>query len=158
MTLTGVRRLTIDDLERLLAVQAVTLPDTMSARFGPRFNALYHRAMLREELYYCDGYFSDGQLVGYLSYTADTFQLLRVTFRRHAAAFVATLAGSLVTQPRRAALLLRIVRLMWVRRPEPAQEIGAELLSIGVLPDFRGRMPSGEKRESAGGVLLEPRR
>ncbi|MGH7694255.1 MAG: hypothetical protein ACRENH_04710, partial [Gemmatimonadaceae bacterium] len=96
MTRTGMHRLTLDDLPLLLQIQAQTLPDTLSARLGLRFNVLFHRSMLSEDQYLCYAYFVDGSPVGYLSCTPDTQQLLRSAVRRQLPRYVVTLASALV--------------------------------------------------------------
>lgn len=139
MSRTGVQQLTPNDLGILVALQKQTLPDTLSARLGPSFNTLYHRVMLGETLYHCDGYFAAGMLVGYLSYTPNTVRLLRSALQHNTLAFTLTLVRSVVPNPRRWALAARIARSLFGGAPEPAPDVRAELLSIAVSPEYRGR-------------------
>jgi ribosomal protein S18 acetylase RimI-like enzyme len=139
MTRAGVHRLTLNDLPLLLEIQAATLPDTLSARLGTRFNALFHRSMLEEEEYLCFGYFVDGSPVGYLSCTSNTQQLLRSAFRRKMPQFITTLTRELLSNMRLWRLAARIAYSVATGRGEPASAVHAEFLSIGVLPSFRGR-------------------
>jgi hypothetical protein len=127
------------DLPDLLALQRETLPDTMSARLGERFNAVYHRTMLASDDYFCDGYFVDGRLVGYLSYTADTMHLLRSVFRRNLPAYARALVRDVLRDPRRLGLVFRVARSVAQRPAQRSRVVAAELLSVGVLPAFRGR-------------------
>ena len=110
MTRNGLHRLTLDDLDSLLALQAQTLPDTLSARLGSHFNTLYHRTMLGSDLFLADGYFAHGMLVGYLSYTENTVALLRSTLRDHVIPYGSAITLALLADPRRWGLVTRIAR------------------------------------------------
>jgi hypothetical protein len=149
-----VRRLASSDLPALLALQRQVLPDTMSARLGPRFNVLYHQTMLASDDYLCDGCFVDGLLVGYLSYTADTMRLLRGVFRRSLAAYARALLGDLLRRPQTLRLIYRVARSVVAQRAEPGPSVPAELLSVGVLPAFRGRRPGSGNDRSVADMLL----
>jgi ribosomal protein S18 acetylase RimI-like enzyme len=155
MTRTGVHRLTLDDLPLLLTIQAQTLPDTLSARLGTSFNVLFHRSMLGEEQYLCYAYFVDGSPVGYLSCTPDTQQLLRTAVRHRMPRYAATLAYALLSKPRLWGLAARIGLSVMTGRGEPASDVRAELLSIGVLSSFRGRKagPHGTNMSIASALL-----
>ncbi len=156
MTRRGVHRLTLDDLPVLLQIQAQTLPDTLSARLGSRFNALFHESMLADELYLCYAYFVDGAPVGYLSCTPDTQRLLRSAVRRRMPRYAATLAYALLSNPMIWGLASRIALSVVTGRGEPASDVRAEFLSIGVLSSFRGRQaaPDGTHM-SVASTLLE---
>lgn len=156
MTRTGVHRLTLDDLPLLLTIQAQTLPDTLSARLGESFNVLFHRSMLREEQYLCYGYFVDGSVVGYLSCTPDTQHLLRSAVWHRMPRYIATLPYALLSNPRSWGLAARIAFSVVTGRGEPASDVRAEMLSIGVLSSLRGRKagPTGANMSIAS-VLLE---
>jgi ribosomal protein S18 acetylase RimI-like enzyme len=156
MTRNGLYRLTLDDLDLLLALQKQTLPDTLSARLGSRFNELYHRTMLGNDRFAADGYFASGMLVGYLSYTPDTVSLLRSTLRRHVLAYASALTIALLADPRRWGLVTKIARSVLGGSSEPSPDVHAEFLSIGVLPEFRGQQSGLDgPRISVAGVLLE---
>jgi len=155
MTRRGVHRLTLDDLPALLQIQAQTLPDTLSARLGSRFNALFHESMLADGQYLCYAYFVDGAPVGYLSCTPDTQRLLRSAVRRRMPRYAAALAYALLN-PMRWGLASRIAISVVTGRGEPARDVRAEFLSIGVLSSFRGRQaaPDGTHM-SVASTLLE---
>jgi len=156
MTRRGVHRLTLDDLPVLLQIQTQTLPDTLSARLGFRFNALFHESMLSDEQYLCYAYFVDGTPVGYLSCTPDTQRLLRSAVRSRMPRYAATLTYALFSKPDLWGLASRIALSVVTGRGEPASDVRAELLSIGVLASFRGRnsAPDGT-RVSVASTLLE---
>jgi hypothetical protein len=133
-----IRRLGLRDLDELLALQRQVLPDTMSARLGRRFNDVYHATMLNSDDYFCDGYFVGGELVGYLSYTANTMHLLRDVLRRNVLSYIGALVVDAVREPRTLGLIFRVARSVLVPSVEPSPSVTAELLSVGVLPAFRG--------------------
>lgn len=149
-----VRRLTTTDLAALLTLQQQVLPDTMSARLGRRFNEVYHATMLASDDYLCDGYFVDGQLVGYLSYTADTIRLLRRVFRRNLLSYVRALAVDVIRNPRLLVLIARVGRSVVAPSAEPGSRVPAELLSVGVLPALRGVREAGGATRSVADTLL----
>ncbi|MGH7694848.1 MAG: GNAT family N-acetyltransferase [Gemmatimonadaceae bacterium] len=155
MTRTGMHRLTLNDLPLLLQIQAQTLPDTLSARLGSRFNVLFHQSMLNEDQYLCYACFVDGSPVGYLSCTPDSQSLLRSAVRRQMPRYVATLAYALLSNARLWGLASRIAFSVVTGRGEPARDVGAELLSFGVLPSFRGRKtaPDGTHTSVAGTLV-----
>jgi len=156
MTRRGVHRLTLEDLPVLLQIQDQTLPNTLSARLGSRFNALFHESMLRDEQYLCYAYFVDGAPVGYLSCTPDTQRLLRSAVGRRMPRYAATLTYTLLSNPMVWGLASRIALSVVTGRGEPAGDVRAEFLSIGVLSSFRGRQaaPDGTHM-SVASTLLE---
>jgi hypothetical protein len=148
-----IRRLEQRDLDQLLALQQQVLPDTMSARLGRRFNEVYHETMLQRDDYICDGYFVDGELVGYLSYTADTMQLLRDVLRRNFVTYARALIVDAIREPRTLGLIFRVARSVITPSPEPSPTVTAELLSVGVLQGFRGSQ-TGRATPPVSDVLL----
>jgi ribosomal protein S18 acetylase RimI-like enzyme len=151
----GVRRLGPSDLEQLLLLQSHVLADTISARLGAHFNRVFHETMLADDNYLCDGYFADGVLVGYLSYTPDTLRLLRIVFRRNVIAYVRALVADVVRTPRTLLLIARVARSVALNAPASAPSVGAELLSVGVLPAFRGARSDGGRGSSVADTLLQ---
>lgn len=147
-----VRRLTTSDLPALLDLQSQVLADTLSARLGPSFNRVYHQTMLASDDYLCDGYFVDGVLVGYLSCTADTLGLLRAVLRRNVPALARALLTDLVRAPSKVVLFFRIARSIAFATSEPTIR-GAELLSVGVHPAFRGARTGSGPRPVADALL-----
>lgn len=149
-----IRRLDKRDLHQLLALQQQVLPDTMSARLGRRFNEVYHETMLQNDDYICDGYFVDGELVGYLSYTADTMRLLRDVLRRNFVSYARALIVDAIREPRTLGLIFRVARSVITPSPEPSPTVTAELLSVGVLPGFRGSQAGSVTSRPVSDILL----
>jgi len=150
----SIRRLERRDLDQLLALQQQVLPDTMSARLGRRFNEVYHQTMLQSDDYICDGYFVEGALVGYLSYTANTMRLLRAVLRRNLVSYAYALVVDAIREPRTLGLIFRVARSVVLPAVEPGPTVTAELLSVGVLPPFRGSQPGRANTRPVADSLL----
>lgn len=148
----GPRALGRDDIPALIALARAALPDTMASRLGPRFAARYFRALLGAHEVQVEGYFRDGALVGFIIYTADVREALRLVFRRHAPAFTLALLPALLS-PRRLAYVVRIALTVLAGRREAGDDVAAELLSIGLLPEARG--PGVAGRQGVAGALLD---
>lgn len=142
----GVRPLGVGDIPALLALAREAIPDTMAARLGPSFADRYHRALLDEPDLHLDGYFWDGELLGFIVYSHDVRASLRSAFRRHAFTFALALGFALLS-PSRLAFVLRIAGSVLGRLPEPGMDIRAELLTIAVRRGARG---GGEMRRALG--------
>lgn len=137
-TIDGARRLTAEDIPALVHLARIALPDTMAARLGDRFAHRYFVALLAQNDVIVDGYFLEGELVGFIIYTADVAAALQAVFRKHAAAFTWALLPALLS-PTRLAYVVRIALAVLAGRGEEGDDIAAELLSIGLLPEVRGR-------------------
>ena len=142
----GVRPLGEADIPALLRLAREAIPDTMAARLGPSFAARYHRALLDEPDLHLDGYFLDGELLGFIVYSHDVRDALRSAVRRHAFTFGSALLFALLS-PKRLAFVLRIAGSVLGRLPEPGMDVRAELLTIAVRRGARGR---GDVRRALG--------
>ncbi|MEP7381808.1 MAG: hypothetical protein ABI910_08995 [Gemmatimonadota bacterium] len=142
----GRRALTAADIPALLALAREAIPDTMAARLGPRFAERYHRALLDEPDLLLDGYFAQGELLGFIIYSHDVREALRSTLRRHTVTFGWAILLSLLS-PRRIAFVMRIAGSILGRRPEPGMGVRAEVLTIAVRETARG---GAELRRASG--------
>lgn len=134
----GVRRLHPVDIPELIALVQVALPDTMAARLGQRFAVQYFRGLLTEPAVHVDGYFREGALVGFIVYTADVAAALRAVYIKHAVRLTWALLPALGS-PARMAFVARITWAILAGGREAGSAVPAELLSIGLLPEVRGR-------------------
>lgn len=141
---TDVRPLAGDDIPQLLRLQAKALPDSLAARFGDGFAELYYRALLAEKEFFCDGFFWEGTLVAFIAYASDVHAVLGGALRRNVAAFGMSLARASLSSPRRMRWAMGIAGSIIAGADEPGQEVRAELISIGLLPEFRG---TGARRQ-----------
>ena len=133
----GVRPLRAPDIPALLALARDEIPDTMAARLGPRFAERYHQALLHEPSLRLDGYFSDGELIGFIVYSPDARAALRAAFARDRFTFAAATCISILS-PRRLAYVVRIAGTVLARLPEPGADVRSELLTIAVRRTARG--------------------
>jgi GNAT superfamily N-acetyltransferase len=133
----GVRPLRPADVPALLALARETIPDTMAARLGPRFAERYHRALLDEPSIRLDGYFADGELVGYIVYAPDAAAALRAAFARNRLTFATATLFSLLSR-KRLAYVVRLAATVLARLPEPAAAVRSEVLTIAVRRSARG--------------------
>jgi hypothetical protein len=138
----ALRRLGTPDIPELIALARESLPDTMASRLGDRFAARYFEALLAHDQMQADGYFLDGRLVGFITYTADTIAAFRAVFLQHAVPFTVALLPALLS-PVRAVYIFRIALAVLARGCEDGDGVAAELLSIGLLRDVRGASRPG---------------
>jgi hypothetical protein len=143
-----VRRLGLSDIPDIQDVERRALPDTLSARFGRAFSALYYRTLMADPRFFCIGCeateHGQTRLVGFLTYSPNVPALLRDTLRRHVLRYLAVLAVGILAQPSRVRPILQIARGLFARA-DP-ESVNSELLTIALLHEARGpRGPSGER-------------
>lgn len=132
------------DIPGLIALARESLPDTMASRLGDRFAVRYFTALLAQDEVEVDGYFIDGNLVGFIIYTADVTMALRAVFRKHAVPFTLALLPALLS-PTRLGYVIRIAVAVVAGRGEEGDDVPAELLSIGLQVDVRGAGAHGRR-------------
>ncbi len=146
MTDQGARRLTPLDIPALIDLARAALPDTMASRLGDRFAVRYFHALLAEAPVLVDGSFLEGRLVGFIIYTDDVAAALRSAYLKHAASFAWALLPALFS-PTRLGYILRIGATVLAGLGEAGDEIPAELLSLGLLPEARARVLGPQRPE-----------
>ncbi len=139
---TGPRPLGTPDIPALIALARASLPDTMASRLGDRFAVRYFEALLAHDQVQADGYFLEGRLVGFITYTADTVAAFRAMFVQHAVPFALALLPALLS-PVRVVYVFRIAVAVLARGGEEGDDVAAELLSIGLLREVRGASRPG---------------
>lgn len=133
-----IRKLTRADIPELIAVHLATLPGTLPGRFGERFMELYYSSLLAQPAFFCDGYFHDSRLCGFLAYAGDSGAALGGALRSHFIQYSARLLAAVIARPARALTLLQVAgNLFSLGGRDAATDARAELLSFGVLPEFR---------------------
>lgn len=132
-----IRKLTVADIPELERVQVATLPGSLPLAFGSRFFRVYCEALLADPRFFADGFFWEGRLAGFLTYTSDSSALLAAALRRRLAAFATSAAIGSLTSGTRMASALRALGGVLTAGREPGSDVRAELLSYGVLPEFR---------------------
>jgi ribosomal protein S18 acetylase RimI-like enzyme len=118
-------------------LHAHLLPTSPIVRIGRRFaRDFYYRSLVADGLVGCHVAYVDGVAAGFLAFTADPAHFMSIGLRRHWPRIARTLLVDVVTDPRRAAVILWTLGYMRSRKSAvPPGE--AELLSLGVMPQFR---------------------
>ncbi len=143
-----IRRITREEIPELMRVQLLTLPGTLPGRFGDAFMSLYYRSLLERPQFFCDGFFWESRLCGFFAYSSDSGAALGGALRSHLPEYCLRLAAAVLRRPQRALPLLQVARNIFslggAAQPAVAN-VRAELLSLGVLPEFRRSSPFGAK-------------
>ena len=114
------------------------LPDSPIARLGPVFaRHFYYGTLVRDNLVHCHIAYVGDTAAGFIAYThLPTF--MAEGLRRHWFRLGVVLLWAAISNPRRIGVMFSTLGLM--RRRSGKRESGeGELLSIGVLPEFRGK-------------------
>ena len=132
-----IRPITALDVPEVVNVHTATLPGSLPAYFGPRFHRLYYTALLEDPRFFCDAFVWEGRVAGVLSYTSDSRSLFADALRRRFAAFAFAAGLGLLANPARFRAVIRLLPLMRGTEAGAGSEVPAELLSFGVLPEYR---------------------
>jgi ribosomal protein S18 acetylase RimI-like enzyme len=79
----------------------------------------------------------DGQPAGFVVGTSNPTGFMRAALRRRWRRLLWVLATCLILRPHAVGAVLAACRVLRTRRPEPAAAGSAEILSMGVLPEYR---------------------
>lgn len=131
------RRLTIADIPELERVQNQALPGSLPTIFGARFFRLYYASLMADSRFHSCGFFHDGRMAGFLTYTTDSGAMLRAAFGSHLAGYLWAVGTSLARQPAVIWTTLKLLPGLFAPGTQPGADVRAELLSYGVLPEFR---------------------
>ena len=127
-----------DEVAALAQLQLDALPGSLPNRLGRRFLETYYRALLGDPAFFCDVYVVSGRLVGFFTYSSDAAGAFKRALHRHFASFAVAVVASVLTRPTRIPTLIRILRSLAPGYRELADDVPAEILSLGVLPEYRG--------------------
>lgn len=120
----------------LAALHAELLPQSPLTRLGRRFLAqAYYRMLAEDGLIFGAVAYVGGKPVGFICATGDAGGLVRAVLGRSFFRWAGAAGRTVLTAPRRLAAVWEIVRIMWFR---PRQACEGEILSLGVLPQYRG--------------------
>lgn len=124
------------DLRRL---HAGLLPTSPVALLGPRFmERFYYRLLPRAGLISGAVAYVDGEPAGFIVATHDSAGFMRAGLRRHGLALLWVVSTSLLASPARLPAVLEAWRLMRSRPSPPGTATAGEILSLGVVPEYRG--------------------
>lgn len=120
----------------LAALHAELLPQSPLSRLGRRFLAQAYYGMLAEDgLIFGAVAYAGGEPAGFICATMDSGGLLRAALRRHFFGLAVVFGRTVLAAPGRLAAVWEIGRIMWFR---PRLACAGEILSLGVLPRYRG--------------------
>jgi ribosomal protein S18 acetylase RimI-like enzyme len=132
-----IRPVTAVELPELVRVHCATLPGSLPTLFGDAFHRHYYQALLLDQDFFCDGFFYNGRMAGFLNYTTDSRRLFVHALRRRFLALGWAAAAGVLARPARLKTLLSVLPLARGAGTGTGDDVGAELLSFGVLPEFR---------------------
>lgn len=125
-----------DDLRRL---HASLLPTSPIALLGPRFmERFYYRLLPRDGLICGALAYVDGEPAGFIVATQDSAGFMRAGLRRHGLSLLWVVSTSLLASPTRLPAVLEAWRLMRSQPAPPGTGTAGEILSLGVVPEYRG--------------------
>lgn len=125
----------VEDIARL---HATLLPASPIPRLGLGFmRKFYYRSLVADNLIHCQVSYVAGQPAGFITCTAQPSRFMAEGLRRHWFRLAWVMLGEVLADPRRLVVIFWTLNYMR-RRPGPAHEPGeGEILSFGVLPEFR---------------------
>ena len=125
-------------VEHMARLHAELLPGSPIARLGRRFmTRFYYRSLVAEGLLGCYLDYVDGQPAGFIACTAQPTRFMIEGLRRHWLYLPAVLLLEIVTDPRRLRVILWTLQYMRRGAGTPAEPGEGEILSFGVVSEFR---------------------
>ena len=119
-------------------LHAELLPTSPVVRLGPVFmRRFYYRKLVDDGLVGCSLYYADGIAAGFIAYTASSSGFMSEGLRRHWLYLSAVLGLSVLQDPRRIGGIVWTVNHMRKQRGPQRPSPPGELLSFGVLREFR---------------------
>lgn len=116
------------------------LPHSPVALLGPEFlQRFYYRTLPRLGLISGQVAFVDGRPAGFIVATHDSAGFMRAAIRRHFPRIAGILTVSVLRDPRRIAAIWEGLQILRGLPPQAPGQMRGEILSMGVLPEFRRR-------------------
>ena len=126
------------DLENTIRLHTELLPTSPVARLGPIFmRRFYYRKLVEDGLMVCNLYYHMGNPAGFMALTSDSAGFVTRGFRRHWVSALGVLCEMVLMDPGRIGVIYSVARTLRKRNRYVANEISGELLSFGVLPEYR---------------------
>jgi len=119
-------------------LHSTLLPDSPVSRLGQAFmRRFYYRKLVGDGLVCCDLYYHQGTPAGFLAYTKHPADFMALGLRRHWLYLMAVMAGGVFCRPTRVGVMLGVVAMLRTRQKEQLSGRQGELLSFGVLREYR---------------------
>lgn len=118
-------------------VHEAVLTDSAYTWIGRRFLEYYYRNLLDNEYFACHVHLFQGQVTGFLASTSASASVFSRQMRRDFPRIAAVLAGTVLEEPRKLAVILSAARFLFTQRRDLAPAAQGEVLSFAVLPEYR---------------------
>jgi len=126
------------DLEAVTRMHAALIPQSPVCQLGPEFmQKFYYRKLVEDKLIQCDLYEHEGTPAGFIAYTEIPSRFMSEGLRHHWLYLTGVLAFSICRNPQRIAAVLKALTIMGSRTRKTRTSGEGEMLSLGVLPEFR---------------------
>jgi len=125
-------------IEAAVRLHGALLPDSPVSRLGPAFMRwFYYRTLVQDKLVCCDLSYVGGAPAGFIAYTKYSSDFMALGFRRHWLHLAGVMGVAALRHPPVVREVLRVVSLMLRRKQQAARVVQGEILSFGVLPEYR---------------------
>jgi ribosomal protein S18 acetylase RimI-like enzyme len=137
----GLRRLDpSDQVEDVARLHTTLLPASPVVQLGADFlRQFYYRALVEDGLVVCDLFYDGDTPAGFVAYTKFGYDFVIRGVRRHWFALAVHFMRSILLRPSRVEKIIRALAAVRRRSFHAPASAAAELLSLAVLPRFRGR-------------------
>ncbi len=127
------------EIEDAVRLHSDLLPQSPIVRLGLTFmRRFYYRRLVEDGLICADLYYSEGRPAGFIVYTKYPADFMTQGLRRHWVRLAGVMVRSLIRRPLLLAELLRVFSLMLHRKGQAGAVPQGEILSFGVIPEYRG--------------------
>ncbi len=137
-----IRPVGTSEIADLIELQRQALPGSLPSRLGTGFLRLYYESLIPQPDFLCDAFFLDSRMLGFIAYSPNSQDVLKKAMNTRLGAYLGVVAKSLLRNPRRLPMVLAIVPSTLALSREPGHDIRSEMISIGVLPRYRGSSAS----------------
>src|SRR5437764_450962 len=139
---TGIRELSPDDQSAVHAVARLhceLLPRSPAALLGHEFlESFYYRSLVEDRLVWCNTFYYDCVLAGFIACTHSAYDFMTQGLRSDWLELARVLVNSIVRNPRHLKVIAGVAQMMRKRNRQSPSTCNSEILSLGVLPEFRG--------------------
>lgn len=126
------------DLEAVTRMHAALIPQSPVCRLGAEFmEKFYYRKLVEDGLIHCDLYVHEGTPAGFIAYTEIPSRFMSEGLRHHWLYLAGVMARSIFRHPQRVGAVLKALTIMGSRTRKKGTSREGEMLSLGVLPEFR---------------------